>query len=209
VATVAVRGEATVPAEPDEATIVLDIEAVRRTAEEALSDLTERSAALGWLLDELGVERARRTTAGVSIGEHGEHDREGRWQHRGYRASNQLSVRVAETAVVGRLLGEAVARAQARVSGPVWTVAADNPVRLEACRRAAEDARLRAEAYAEALGARLGAIVAVRDPRTRPGPEPRPLTMRAAAAPAADVPVESGEQLITVAVEVEFVLEQG
>ena len=29
------------------------------------------------------------TTQGVSVAEHGEHDKDGRWQHRGYRGGEQ------------------------------------------------------------------------------------------------------------------------
>jgi uncharacterized protein YggE len=84
-------------------------------------------------------------TAGASVAEHGEHDREGRWQHRGYRAWNQVVVRVGEDSVVGELIAGAVDRG-AQVNGPTWTIAPDNPVHIAACREAALDARRRAEA---------------------------------------------------------------
>jgi uncharacterized protein YggE len=85
----------------------------------------------------------------------------------------------------------------------------DNPARVEACKEAALDARRRAEAYADALGVRVGAIVALRDPGTGIPPPPRPMRMAAMDAGAVEaLPVEAGEQLVT-AVEVEFKLEQG
>ena len=73
------------------------------------------------------------------------------------------------------------------------------------------DARERAAAYAEALGGRLGAITAVREPGTRRPPEPEPRAMAVAASASFDesTPIEAGEQELRAAVEVEFALEQG
>jgi uncharacterized protein YggE len=87
------RGEVGVP--PDEAALVLTIDAVRPTAAEALRDIGERARSLVALLDELGIESGARQTTGVSVSEEGEH-REGVWQLRGYRASERLKVRTGD-----------------------------------------------------------------------------------------------------------------
>jgi uncharacterized protein YggE len=163
VATVTVRGVGEARTSPDEASVTLTIEAIEQKAAAALAKVAERTQAALELCDSLGIEPAARVTSGASIAEHGEHDREGRWQHRGYRAWNQIVARVGEASVVGELIAGAVDRG-AQVSGPAWTIAPDNPARVEACKEAALDARRRAEAYADALGVRVGAIVAVRDP---------------------------------------------
>ena len=163
VATVTVRGVGEARTSPDEASVTLTIEAIEQKAAAALAKVAERTQAALELCDSLGIEPAARVTSGASIAEHGEHDREGRWQHRGYRAWNQIVARVGEASVVGELIAGAVDRG-AQLSGPAWTIAPDNPARVEACKEAALDARRRAEAYADALGVRVGAIVAVRDP---------------------------------------------
>jgi uncharacterized protein len=163
VATVTLRGVGEARTSPDEASVTLTIEAIEQKAAAALAKVAERTQAALELCDSLGIEPAARVTSGASIAEHGEHDREGRWQHRGYRAWNQIVARVREASVVGELIAGAVDRG-AEVSGPAWTIAPDNPARVEACKEAALDARRRAEAYADALGVRVGAIVAVRDP---------------------------------------------
>ena len=209
-ATVTVRGIGNARTSPDEASITLVIEAVEQTAAAALAKVAERTQAAVELTDVLGIEPAARVTTGASVAEHGEHDREGRWQHRGYRAWNQVVVRVGEATVVGELIAGAVDLG-AQVNGPAWTIAPDNPAHVAACREAALDARRRAEAYADALGARVGALVAVRDPGTGvPPPPPRPVRMAAMDAAAVEaLPVEAGEQVVTAVVEVEFQLEQG
>jgi uncharacterized protein len=208
VATVTVRGVGEARTSPDEASVTLTIEAIERKAAAALAKGAERTQAALELCDSLGIEPAARVTSGASVAEHGEHDREGRWLHRGYRAWNQIVARVGEASVVGELIAGAVDRG-AQVSGPAWTIAPDNPARVEACNEAALDAQRRAEAYGDALGVRVGAIVAVRDPGTGIPPPPRPMRMAAMDAGAVEaLPVEAGEQLVTAAVEVEFKLEQ-
>ena len=211
--TVTARGTAVARTAPDEASLELSVEALRPSPGEALADVATRAETLVALCDELGIAPERRVTTGATVGEQVEHDREGRRQHRGYLAVSRLLVRVEEATVAGRLLAESVERADARVAGPWWTVAPDNPARLQACRDAALDARRKAEAYAAALGARLGAIVAVREPGTRGDwpPEPRGIAARAMLAePSAPQPaVEAGELAVSASVEVEWALEQG
>jgi uncharacterized protein YggE len=208
-ATATVRGVGDARTSPDEASVTLSIEAVEQTAAAALAKVAERTQAVIELCESLGIEPAARVTTGASVAEHGEHDREGRWQHRGYRAWNQVAARVGEASVVGELIAGAVDR-RVQVNGPAWTIAPDNPAHVAACREAAIDARRRAEAYAEALGVRVGALVAVRDPGTGVQPPPRPMRMAAMDAGAVEaLPMEAGEQLVTTVVEVEFQLEQG
>lgn len=209
-ATVTVRGIGNARTSPDEASVSLAIEAIEQTAAAALAKVAERTQAALELCDSLGIEPRARVTTGVSVADHGEHDREGRWQHRGFRAWNQVLVRVGEASVVGELIAGAVDRG-AQVNGPSWTIALDNPARIAACREAALDARRRAEAYAGALGVRVGALAAVRDPGTgvRP-PHSGPLSFAALdASGAGALPVEAGEQEVTAVVEVEFQLEPG
>jgi hypothetical protein len=206
-ATVTVRGRATVPVTPDEVTLGLTVEALEGTAAAAFAEASRRAGELAALCDALGVPPAARSTARVSLAEHGEHDRDGRWHHRGFSATSRVAVTLGEAELAIRLLSEAVARAAVRVDGPVWGVADDNPAHEEARRRAAADARRRASDYVEALGARLGAIESIAEPGTGPPPGPRPL--RAAALAEADMPLEAGEQEVAAAVDVTFVVEQG
>jgi uncharacterized protein YggE len=207
-ATVTVRGTGTAYGTPDEATVGLSVESVRPTAAEALADVAERTSALVTLCHEQGLEQRDVTTTGVSVGEHGEHDKEGRWQHRGYRARNRVSARIRDVAAVGALLTRAVDAAGAAVDGPHWRLLPEHPAYAEATRAAARDARARATALAEELGGRLGAIVSARDSRIEP-PTPRPMRMEAAAMASEPMPIAAGELGVVATVDVEFTLEQG
>lgn len=197
------------PGRPDEVVVSLQLSAVRAAPDEAYGDVAARSERLEALLAELGVSADARSTTGVTLQEHVEYDERGRAEQRGYRATNALSVRLADHTVLARLLREAATGTQAQIAGPYWVIAADNPARLDACRRAAETARRKAQAYAEALGLRLGALVEASEPGTR-RPDGEPRRERAVAFAAMDEPqirVDPGQLDVHAAVEVTYALE--
>ena len=199
-----VRGEGVAAGRPDLIVVALELSAVREMPAEAYDDVARRSTDLEGLCDELAIDHTARSTAGVGVQEHHEYDERGRPQPGGYVASNRLHVRLADPALVGRLLREAVTRADARISGPWWRTEADNPARIDACRLAAEDAQRKAVAYAGALGRALGDIVEVREPGTSPT-SGRPLTF--AAIDHHEIPIDPGELDVRASVEVTFALE--
>jgi uncharacterized protein YggE len=131
---------------------------------------------------------------------------------KGYRAVHRMYVTLEDPNLVGRLLKEATERAGAEIQGPYWRLNVDNPARAEANRRAAEDAKRKAETYVTALGARLGAIDEIKEPGVSIEPRPRDVPApQAMAAPAAapTIEVHTGALEVTAAVEVSFVIDQG
>jgi uncharacterized protein YggE len=198
--TVTARGEAVVPGEPDEGIWVIAVSSLENTPDAALAEVGERSTALDGLLDELEVPKEKRSSTGVTVREEFEYA-DGKQVHRGFRAENLLTVRLVDASIAGRLLQGSIARAKASVRGPTWWIAPDNPARMEACRRAAVEAKKKAEAYADALGLRLGPVAEIKEPDPATGPI-RPLMMRAAESPT--VEVDPGELLVEAQVEVSF-----
>lgn len=207
-ASVTVRGRSVLPVQPDEAQVVLTISSVRQNAEEALEEVASRSRSLTQLLDEMEVPPSLRTSSGVSVSE------ERSWKRdelitRGHRASSSVVVRIQEINRVGRLIMEATRRVDASISGPHWRIELGNPVRLDACRLAAEEARRKAEAYAQALGMRLGAVMQIVEPGLRRNPDEGGMILSAASAGSAstDLDIESGDLDVTAAIEITFTLE--
>ena len=211
-ATVTVRGHAVVPGTPDQARLALELKSLESTPQAALAHVAERSEELERILDELEIAQKSRSTSGISV--HEEREYEGRrYVHRGYTASNQISIKLDDEALVGKLMREATNRSQARVSGPWWQVALDNPARAEACRQAAADARRKAEAYVNALGARLGAVASVAEPglgRFEPNYDRSDMMASSDRMADSDQPVEvhAGDLDISAMVEVVFWIEQ-
>jgi uncharacterized protein len=189
-ATIKVRGHASVEVRADEAVLTFEAVAVADAAAEAFAAASERAATLDEVLDDAGIERARRSTMGVVLHEHQEFDAAGQ-PRRTHRASTTVSVRMTEPEAIPAVLASAVARSGAYVRGPHWRAADTTEAATEACRRAVADAQVRAEAYAGALGVRLGRVASVDEIAAGDlGPVHPPVRAIAAAAPAAVHPAE-------------------
>jgi len=203
-ATVKVRGEAAIRAEPDDALVMITVTALEATPGAALSDVSERSNALVAMLDRLGIARADRSTAGVTV--HEEFDYEaGSRRSLGHRAVNQVSVRLTDHEPIGQLITEATEQLSVRIDGPRWEIAPSNPVRLQAAREAAADAQRRARAFAQGVGARLGRPLELSEDEDHPRPRRMHAVGRAAAAD--PLPVEPGEHEVVASINVTFALE--
>ncbi len=201
--TIRVRGNGTVRAEPDEALLWITLTSTADTPGEALSVVTTRSNSLSRLLDSLGIDKSDRTTAGVTVSEEFDHTQEGR-KSLGHRAATQLTLRLTDPELIGRLVSRAASELDARINGPRWQIAPDNPVRVEAAREAARDAERKARAYAEGLGVRLGPPLRLAEPEFAHGG-----WVAAAASRAESVPVDPGEHEVFASIEVTFALEPG
>ena len=212
-ATVTVRGSAVTWAQPDEVSLTIVVTYRDRTAAAALATVAERSTELNAILDDLAFAPERRTTTGATVNEATEWDDKSRKQvHRGYDATNRIQLRLNDPSPIGKLMSDAVARSGATIHGPSWSIALDNPARLEACRLAALNAQARAEAYATALGARLGVIVSIAEPGTSVEPIVRKGESMAMAR-IADAPqpleINAGEMAVQASVQVTYAIEQG
>ena len=210
VATVTVRGEAVVRGKPDRVELSLEVGALEQSVDAALTETAKRSEAVEEVLREVGVGTDDYTTTGVSVHEEREYERN-RSVHRGYRGRDRLLVRLSDPSVAGSLMRLAAERAAARIAGPWWRIAPENPARADACRDAAADAKRRAQAYAEALGARLGAVVEVNEGGARGHGPPEVGFYELASAAGGEQPevdLHPGELDVTAVVEVTFALEQ-
>ena len=213
---ITVRGEAVVPAEPDELRLRLIVSAVCPQQVDALQDVTTRSREIDALLDELDVPKPKRTTSGLSIREKREWIEESTAQgthrersvHRGYEVHNSILVRLDDPAIAGRLLEGAVDRAQAHVEGPSWHVDGANPARIEACREAARDGRRKAEAYAGTLGLKLGVVSSVSESQEVPWRGGMMLSGGARAAATEEIGVEPGQLDVFATVTIMFAIER-
>ena len=206
---VTVRGEAVLRAEPDEAIVFVTLSALEDAPGPALADVSRRNHALIALLDDLGVAPAERSTTGVSVHEEFDHTKDGR-QSRGHRAVSAVAVRLSNLELIGDLVTGATTQLDARIDGPRWQIAAENPIRLEAARAAAADGKRKAQAYGEGVGARLGELITLSEPDLgNRAVAVRQSKFRAASGGEPPMQIESGEQQIATAIDVTFALEPG
>ncbi|MEL6768415.1 MAG: SIMPL domain-containing protein [Pseudomonadota bacterium] len=208
VRTVTVQGSGESLAVPDMAHITLGVTTEARGAARALDENSVAMTAVIEALGTAGIEARDIATSSVNLSPVYDQrpDQQGRRAIRGYRASNQVRVRVRALDTLGSTL-DAVAEAGATdIRGISFGLAEPDAALNEARRDAMADARRRAELYAEAAGATLGPVLTISEAGlARPTPFDSGMVMRAEAAIA--VPVSPGEQSIGANVTVVYALE--
>ncbi|MDJ0821879.1 MAG: SIMPL domain-containing protein [Paracoccaceae bacterium] len=206
--TMVVTGEGTAFAPPDMATITLGVTAEAETAVEAMNETSEVAAAILARLDGLGIEPRDRQTSDLGLGPiYAEQTKPGqRVKIVGFRASNRLTVRVRDLAVLGDALGAVLGDGANRLDGLSFGLQEPRPLEDAARRKAVQDALAKAQLYAEAAGVSLGPIQSITEAGN---PRPQVEMFRAAPMMADAVPVAGGETGLTSRVNVVFALEQG
>ncbi|MDX2850371.1 SIMPL domain-containing protein [Actinacidiphila glaucinigra] len=159
---VGVRGEATLEVEPELARIAVTVSARGTDRRATLDDLTRRNAQVLELVKGCAdaVEKLE-TGAFVITPELRERGRGERV--RAYHGSVRVGAALTDFTVLGELTTRLADLELTRVDGPWWSLRPDSPAYGEARRQAVRDAVQRAREYAEALGARLVALVELAD----------------------------------------------
>ncbi|MET9481287.1 SIMPL domain-containing protein [Streptomyces sp. NPDC006638] len=159
---VAVRGEALLEVDPEIARITVTVTARGTDRRAALDDLTRRNADVVALVKSYGDSVEKLETGSFSISP--ELTRHGRGERvRAYHGSVHLTVELADFTALGELTTRLADHDLTRVGGPWWSLRPDSPAHGEARRQAVREAVQRAREYAEALGARLAALVELAD----------------------------------------------
>lgn len=205
---VAVRGEAYREVAPELARFAVTASARDRDRETTLARLAERTAAVRVLLDEAGPVVERRETGQLRVWP--ETRRSGE-RVVAYHGSVSTTVTVHDFTALGELMLRLADQDQVEVAGPWWSLRPDSPAHREARHAAIADALARAREYAEALGARVTALVELADTGVAAAP---PMLARAAfakggpgAAPA-ELELDPQPQPVQAAVEARFTISE-
>ncbi|MGY0003311.1 SIMPL domain-containing protein [Micromonospora sp. I033] len=157
---VAVRGEAYREVAPELARFAVTATARDRDRETTLTRLAERTAAVRVLLDAAEPAVERRETGQLRVWP--ETKRSGE-RVVAYHGSVTTTVTVADFTALGELMLRLADQEQVEVAGPWWSLRPDSPAYREARHAAIADALARAREYAEALGARVTALLELAD----------------------------------------------
>lgn len=205
---VAVRGEAYREVAPDIARFAVTAMARDKDREATLTRLAERAAAIRVLLDGYDTAVDRRETGELRV--RPELKRSGE-RVVAYHGSVTTTVTVTDFAVLGELMLRLADQDQVAVAGPWWSLRPDSPVYREARRDAIAEALRRAREYAEALGARVTALIELSDT----GMAAQPMTFRAAgfteaagAGATPDIDLDPQQQTVQAAVEARFAISE-
>lgn len=195
---ITVMGTGHVSAVPDEAEFSLGVVTKGRTAREAL---TANSAQMGQLIDALktaGVAERDIKTQDVSVGP----AYDGSGKASGYSARNSVSVHIRDLSRAGAILDAASQAGANEVYGPSLSRSDREDLEARALKDAVANARVRAEALADAGGVSLGDVTAISE-QSQPA---RPVWAMAERAADSKVPIEPGREEITAVVTVTFAI---
>ena len=199
---VTVTGEGTVSVPPDMATIHLGVTTQAASARETSDANARRMTALLTAIKGGGIAESDIQTSSMSLQPQMGGGNTPRIT--GFQASNQVTVKVRDLAALSGLLDKTIAAGANDVSGIEFSVS-DRSRALDRARKdAVDDARRKAELYAAAAGAQVGAVATLDETTDQPPVRPMMRSMREAAS----VPIEPGEQKLQVSVMVAYELMQ-
>lgn len=159
---VAVRGEARLEVDPEIAVLSITVSARGTDRKAALKDLTRRNSQAIDLIKSYGdaVEKLETGTFTITpqLTDKGRHERV-----RAYHGRVHATATLADFSALGELATRLADLDLTSVDGPWWALRPDSPAHREARRQAVREAVQRAREYAEALGARLDAVVELAD----------------------------------------------
>ena len=202
---ISVTGEATVSVPPDLAQVDAGVTSDAKTAREA-SDAN--SAAMGKVLLALknaGIEPKDYQTSRLSLQPEYAPNRQGPSPVVGYRASNRVTIRVRDVTKVANVIDTLVGAGANDIGGINFMVSQASKLLDDARTQAVADARRKAEIYAKAAGATLGAPLSI----SEEGAAPRPVFRAKMAAEMAAAPVAQGEETLSVTVNVSWAIKAG
>jgi uncharacterized protein YggE len=202
---ISVTGEATVSVPPDLAQVDAGVTSDAKTAREA-SDAN--SAAMGKVLLALksaGIEQKDYQTSRLSLQPEYAPNRQGPSPVVGYRASNRVTIRVRDVAKIANVIDTLVGAGANDIGGINFMVSQASKLLDDARTQAVADARRKAEIYAKAAGATLGAPLSI----SEEGAAPRPVFRAKIAAEMAAAPVAQGEETLSVTVNVSWAIKAG
>ncbi|EFO31858.1 26 kDa periplasmic immunogenic protein [Roseibium sp. TrichSKD4] len=205
---ITISGEGKISVAPDMAVITTQVVSPGDTAPEALS---ANSKAMKAVIDEIksaGIEAKDIKTSGFSI--YPRYDHSKRAQNKapkivGYDVRNGVTVNVRDLDRLGDLLSTVVESGANQIGGISFQVSDPESKMDEARKKAVENARKKAEIYAEAAGSRLGEVLQISENGSYT-PAPRGLRMEAMAMAADSVPVEAGENTLQASVTIKWEL---
>ncbi|MGU3436186.1 SIMPL domain-containing protein [Actinomycetes bacterium M1A6_2h] len=203
---VSVSGIGEVQGTPDTLTAQIGVEAVASDVTAAIDQANTAVTAVTDAIVAAGVDRSDVQTQQVSINPQYSGGFSGSSSEiSGYQATNTLRVTVRDLSSASAVLGDATAAGgnATRISGVSFRIDDNSALVTDARARAFADARDRAEQYASLSGGELGDALSITE-NVSGQEQPMSLTDRSEASSA--VPIEPGQQTVSVSVAVQWAL---
>ncbi len=195
---VTVVGAGQVQGTPDTLTADISVEASAPDVTTAMNQTSDRTqAVINALVNDAKVDRKDISTSSVGLQPQYGSDSSA---ITGYRASNSLTVKIRDLGSASKTLALIVSTGgdATRINSVNYSIDDDSQLVKDARARAFNDAKARADQYAQLSGLKLGKVISISESNgATPPPPPMPRT--AAAAP---VPLEPGQQTVSFSVTV-------
>ncbi len=195
---VTVIGSGQVQGVPDTLTADVAIEFTAADVTTAMNQTNERQQAVINALQGAGVDRKDVRTTNVSLQpQYAKPEQAGTTTIAGYRATNGIEIRIHPADAASKLLSLIVSTGgdATRISSVSYSIADDSQLVKDARARAFEDAKNRAQQYAQLSGLSLGKVLSISEARgaaSSPAPLPAPRESMA--------PLEPGQQTVSFSV---------
>jgi len=206
--TINVGGEGNVYAVPDAAEISFSVITDDEDSEKALRENNEKAERVVSYLKEQGIQEEDIQTTGIDVRPIYERDEERGAERRisRYEAINKVEVKIEDLEKAETVIGGAVEAGANRVDGFELVVSDEEELKAKAREKAIKEAREKAEQTASSLRVKLGRVIEFSESRSDyiyPVME-RGLGEELEEDAVPEVPVEPGENEITVNVSIEY-----
>ena len=192
---VTVVGSGEVQGTPDTVTADVGIEVSAPDVTAAMNQTSERQQAVIAALTADGIAATDISTTAVNLQpQSGDNS-----VVTGYRAGNTINVKIRQLDNASRALSAIIDSGgnAARINSVSFSIADDSALVSDARARAFEDAKGRAQQYADLSGMSLGQIISISEAAGSTPPQPFPVP---AQAKVADVPLQPGQQTVSFSV---------
>jgi uncharacterized protein YggE len=198
---VTVIGSGEVQGTPDTLNVNASMEFIAPDVTGAMNQTSDRQQAVINALVDAGVDRKDIRTSQVSLQPQFAGGGDNPQAIVGYRASNSIDVKIRQLDAAPQALALIVSTGgdSTRINNVNSSIEDDSQLVRDARSHAFEDAKDRAEQYAQLSGMHLGKVVSISEAAGNKPPVPLPRGAEMAAAP---VPVEPGQQTVSFSVTV-------
>jgi uncharacterized protein len=204
-AMISVTGEATISVPPDQAQIEAGASSYAKTARQASEANNNAMGQLLLALKAANIDQKDIQTSRLLLQPQYEPNHSPPTVV-GYRASNQVTVRLRDVAKVAGTIDLLVGAGATDIGGVNFIVSQASKLLDDARAQAIADARRKAEIYAKAAGVTLGEPLSISEEGgSSPGPVFR---AKMTAAPMAATPIAQGEETLSVTVNVSWAIKQ-
>jgi uncharacterized protein YggE len=191
---VTVVGSGQVQGAPDTVTADVGIEVVAPDATAAMNQTSERQRSVIDALTAGGIDAKDISTTAVNLQpQYGENS-----VVTGYRAGNSIQVKIRKLDAASGALATILTAGgnTTRINAVNFSIADDSKLVSDARARAFDDAKNRAQQYADLSGLSLGKVIAISEVPGEASPRPVQMPAPQSDSMAASVPLEPGEQTV-------------